>query len=63
MKQRSKGANKKGLIDYRIFAPSLLIIIAITIPFSMYEDKSLKLLNSIFDKIVEVLHGATYGTG
>ncbi|WP_164669729.1 BCCT family transporter [Virgibacillus doumboii] len=50
----SKESSKKGLIDYRIFAPSLLIIIAISIPFSLYEDKSLSLLNSIFNQIVEV---------
>ncbi|MFZ3580038.1 BCCT family transporter [Virgibacillus sp. DJP39] len=53
MNQDSKGASRK-LIDYRIFAPSLLIIIAIIIPFSLYEDQSLSLLNGIFDKIVEM---------
>ncbi|SIS75860.1 BCCT family transporter [Salimicrobium salexigens] len=43
---------KKGLIDYKIFIPALLIVIAISIPFAMYEAKSLELLNSIFDSIV-----------
>ncbi|KAB8126282.1 choline transporter [Gracilibacillus oryzae] len=42
------------LIDFRIFLPSLLFIIAICIPFSFYESESLELLNAIFDKIVEV---------
>ncbi|ARI77663.1 BCCT family transporter [Halobacillus mangrovi] len=45
---------KKNLIDYGIFVPSLIIIIAISIPFTLYEAESLKLLNSIFDYIVEV---------
>ncbi|MDL4841237.1 BCCT family transporter [Aquibacillus rhizosphaerae] len=45
--------NKK-LIDYKIFVPSLLIIIGITIPFALYEAESLELLNAIFDYIVEV---------
>ncbi|MEC5424797.1 BCCT family transporter [Virgibacillus sp. C22-A2] len=51
LKKREK-SNKRRLIDYRIFTPSLLIIIAISIPFSLYEKESLELLNSIFDKIV-----------
>lgn len=42
------------LIDLRIFLPALLIIIAICIPFTLYESESLSLLNSIFDTIVEV---------
>ncbi|RCW65855.1 BCCT family transporter [Saliterribacillus persicus] len=42
------------LIDFKIFLPSLLIIIAISIPFSLYESESLTLLNNIFDKIVDV---------
>ncbi|GGC98172.1 transporter [Thalassobacillus devorans] len=46
--------NKKKLIDYSIFVPSLLIIIAISIPFALYEKESLELLNAIFDYIVEV---------
>ncbi|MFD1018607.1 BCCT family transporter [Thalassobacillus hwangdonensis] len=46
--------NRKKLIDYNIFIPSLLIIIAISIPFALYESQSLELLNSIFDYIVEV---------
>ncbi|HLR63565.1 MAG TPA: BCCT family transporter [Lentibacillus sp.] len=53
-----KGNGGKGLssklIDHRIFAPSLIIMILICIPFAMYEEKSLELLNSIFDQIVNV---------
>ncbi|MFC4401736.1 BCCT family transporter [Gracilibacillus xinjiangensis] len=51
--------NKKGifdswkLIDFRIFLPSILFIIAISIPFSLYEAESLELLNVIFDNIVD----------
>ncbi|MGO4889261.1 BCCT family transporter [Anaerobacillus sp. MEB173] len=51
--KKIEGANRSSLIDYKIFIPSLLIIFAIGIPFSMYEDASLHMLNSIFDKIVE----------
>lgn len=46
--------NRKKLIDYTIFVPSLLIIVAISILFAMYEQGSLELLNSIFAYIVEV---------
>ncbi|GAB3799528.1 BCCT family transporter [Virgibacillus kimchii] len=52
MPQNSKTTNRKRLIDYKIFIPSLLIIIAISIPFSLYEAESLDLLNDIFDFIV-----------
>ncbi len=50
MKERVK--DRKGLIDYRIFLPSLIIIIAISIPFSLNESGSLELMNTIFDSIV-----------
>ncbi|SIS59050.1 BCCT family transporter [Salimicrobium flavidum] len=43
---------KKSLIDYKIFIPALLVVIAISIPFAMYETESLELLNSIFSSIV-----------
>ncbi|WP_010529779.1 BCCT family transporter [Lentibacillus jeotgali] len=53
-----KGNGGKGLstrlIDHRIFAPSLIIMILICVPFAMYEKESLELLNSIFDQIVSV---------
>ncbi|MCP3028446.1 BCCT family transporter [Halobacillus sp. A5] len=45
--------NKKKLIDYSIFIPSLVIMMAISIPLALYESESLELLNSIFDYIVE----------
>ncbi|CQR47943.1 L-carnitine/gamma-butyrobetaine antiporter [Paraliobacillus sp. PM-2] len=48
MKKRSH----ESLIDYRIFIPSIVILIIISIPFSMYESESLALLNRIFDSIV-----------
>ncbi|GAA0608698.1 BCCT family transporter [Virgibacillus siamensis] len=52
--------NKKGmtekLIDYRIFIPALLIMIAICIPFALYESQSLELLNSIFNQVVEMFN-------
>ncbi|GAB3043468.1 BCCT family transporter [Virgibacillus ainsalahensis] len=56
MGKKSKGSSKRRLIDHRIFAPSLLIIIAICIPFAMYEDESLELLNTIFNQIVEMFN-------
>ncbi|TFJ93273.1 BCCT family transporter [Lentibacillus salicampi] len=53
-----KGNGNKGLsgrlIDHRIFAPSLIIMILICVPFALYEDKSLELLNSIFNQIVSM---------
>ncbi|WP_277674308.1 BCCT family transporter [Piscibacillus halophilus] len=51
MKQRFL-VNKWKMIDFRIFLPSILLIILISIPFSLYESESLELLNSIFDSIV-----------
>ncbi|WP_421383536.1 BCCT family transporter [Bacillus salacetis] len=44
----------KSLIDYKIFIPSLLILIGIGIPLALYESESLELLNYIFDSIVSV---------
>ncbi|MFB4165763.1 BCCT family transporter [Alteribacillus sp. JSM 102045] len=52
--KKIEGANRSSLIDYKIFIPSLLILIAISVPFSLYEDTSLNMLNSIFDKIASV---------
>ena len=45
---------KKSLVDYKVFVPSLLIVIAISVPFVLYEQQSLALLNTIFDTIVAV---------
>ncbi|WP_347861467.1 BCCT family transporter [Salimicrobium sp. PL1-032A] len=44
---------KKNLIDYKIFIPALLVLVAISVPFAMYEKQSLEVLNSIFNGIVE----------
>jgi choline-glycine betaine transporter len=49
-----KGASRERLIDYKIFIPSVLIILGISIPFSMNEAKSIALLNGIFNRIVEM---------
>lgn len=46
--------NRRKLIDYSIFIPSLLIIVAISIPFALYEKESLSILNSIFSFIVDM---------
>ncbi|MFC3040532.1 BCCT family transporter [Virgibacillus xinjiangensis] len=54
MSKESKGSSRSRLIDWRIFGPALVIMILISIPFAMYEDESLELLNSIFDQIVNV---------
>ena len=45
-------------IDWKIFLPSVFLIIAISIPFSFYESQSLKILNGIFDQII-----ASFGWG
>ncbi|PYZ92440.1 choline transporter [Salipaludibacillus keqinensis] len=42
------------MIDYKIFLPSLFVILGISVPFSMYEAQSLEVLNRTFDTIVEV---------
>ncbi|RIW28043.1 choline transporter [Bacillus salacetis] len=44
--------NSRSLIDYKIFVPSLLILIGIGTPLALFESESLELLNSIFDSIV-----------
>lgn len=45
---------KERLIDYKIFIPAILIVIAISIPFTLYEAESLEVLNAIFTGIVEM---------
>ncbi|MGP4065772.1 BCCT family transporter [Oceanobacillus sp. M65] len=52
MENNSGKKKKTHLIDYRIFAPALLIVIAICIPLVIYEQRSLEVLNSIFNSIV-----------
>ncbi|PYZ96990.1 choline transporter [Alteribacter lacisalsi] len=42
------------MIDYRIFVPSLLVIIAISVPFSLYEERALTVLEGTFNIIVDV---------
>ncbi|UJL47679.1 BCCT family transporter [Virgibacillus sp. NKC19-16] len=56
MEKKGKGSSKKSLIDHKIFAPSILIMIAICIPFAMYQDESLELLNGIFNQVVEIFN-------
>ncbi|GAA0490386.1 BCCT family transporter [Salinibacillus aidingensis] len=51
--ENKKTKNLK-LIDHRIFIPSIVIMVLISIPFALYEDESLKLLNQIFDQVVRV---------
>jgi betaine/carnitine transporter, BCCT family len=46
--------SKNSLIDYKIFLPSLLMVVGISIPFAFYEAESLEMLNSIFNNIVDV---------
>ncbi|WP_099156918.1 BCCT family transporter [Virgibacillus ndiopensis] len=53
MRQKKDGGVSAKLIDYRIFLPSLIIIIAICIPFSLNESDSLELMNNLFNQIVE----------
>lgn len=45
---------KERLINYKIFIPAILIIVAISIPLALYETRSLNVLNAIFTTIVEV---------
>ncbi|WP_071396274.1 BCCT family transporter [Bacillus tuaregi] len=53
MNTKGEGANRKGLIDKKIFIPSILIMMAVSVLFSMYETESLSILNRVFDVIVE----------
>lgn len=52
MEKRNQSKTKKKIIDQRIFAPSLIIMIAICIPFAMYSKESLELLNNIFNQVI-----------
>lgn len=54
MASEYQGKRKKRLVDYKIFLPAILIIIAISIPFAFYEDESTALLNGIFAMIVDM---------
>ncbi|MEF2291754.1 BCCT family transporter [Virgibacillus dokdonensis] len=54
MSTKRKGRQQKKLIDYKIFLPALFIIVAISIPLSLYEAESLEILNTIFNKLVDV---------
>lgn len=47
------GKEKKTIVEHRIFLPAFMIIIAISIPFAMFEEGSMELLNGIFDVIVK----------
>lgn len=52
MNKNTGNTGKRRLIDYRIFAPALLIVIIICIPLVIYEQQSLEVLNNIFNSIV-----------
>ncbi|WP_405127435.1 BCCT family transporter [Salicibibacter halophilus] len=41
------------IIDFKIFTPSLLIILAVSILFAVYTNESMALLDSIFNTIVD----------
>ncbi|SEH79015.1 Choline-glycine betaine transporter [Halobacillus karajensis] len=51
--KKSKRGNRKNLVELKIFIPSILIVLAICIPFSLYEDASLDMLNHIFNEITK----------
>lgn len=53
MSTQSEDYDRKKLIDNKIFVPSLLLMIVISIIFVMYESESLALLNDTFNFIVE----------
>ncbi|MUV36387.1 Glycine betaine transporter BetP [Lentibacillus sp. JNUCC-1] len=52
MANKQSNTAKRRLIDHRIFLPSLVVVVAISMLFAMYEDTSLELLNNVFDSIV-----------
>ncbi|MCG1010339.1 BCCT family transporter [Salinicoccus sp. ID82-1] len=57
MSEKRKRSGFKA-IDWKIFLPSLLLILLISIPLALFESESLTLLNGIFDQIV-----ANFGWG
>jgi choline-glycine betaine transporter len=54
MNRTKSEKGKKRLVDHRIFLPALVIMILICIPFAVYEDESMELLDGIFASIVEM---------
>ena len=50
MEKKKNGGLKS--VDHRIFLPSVIIIVLISIPLTLYETASLEFLNSIFNQIV-----------
>ncbi|MFC4736581.1 BCCT family transporter [Bacillus daqingensis] len=55
--EQNKDQRPEGkLIDYKLFLPSLLIIIAMIVPLSLYEDQALGVLEYTFDVIVAVFN-------
>lgn len=54
MKSKQSSLNKRHIVERKIFLPSLLIIIAISIPLAIYPDASMDLLDSTFNQIVNM---------
>ncbi|CAM3764873.1 BCCT family transporter [Alkalicoccus chagannorensis] len=46
----------RKLIDYRIFVPSIMIVLAMSVPLAMYEETALGMLEQTFDIIVAVFN-------
>ncbi|WP_257125425.1 BCCT family transporter [Bhargavaea cecembensis] len=51
-RKREERKKKKSMVERKIFIPALLIVFAMSIPFTLYEAESTELLNRIFDWIV-----------
>lgn len=46
--------SKLALIDYKIFLPALLVIVAISVLFAANEGAALEVLDPVFDSIVAI---------
>lgn len=53
MSKSTAKKDRKRLVEHNIFFPALVLIIAICIPFAIYEEESMDLLDGIFSAIVE----------
>ncbi len=45
-------SSSKLTVDYKLFVPSVIIIVALCIPLALYEQQALTLMNSIFEGLV-----------
>ncbi|HLQ97012.1 MAG TPA: BCCT family transporter [Pseudogracilibacillus sp.] len=52
MNKKQNKANKKRLVEQKIFIPSVVITLLVSIPLAIYPDASMDILNHLFNEIV-----------